>query len=233
MKHEKARRQVLGMSDDPAFLLSGNADGYSNERSNANGAPVRPGMRRRVTGSASDAPSRPLEGLSSTSGSSAGGAPAGGRNILSPLNPRSRGSGGLLGFAQQNTSNGPSRSRSPPVSGTRLPPRRSLGPASKQWPTAHLTSCSCFFTHCITTISMYTYGLLCWRLLHWFATLWNYNHAKDCTSVNLTSCVVFYRCHGKSNHNTSERNSLPLRTFGATCVRKLPSFLVLAKVMNH
>ncbi len=52
MKHEKARRQVLGMAEDfsHSLLLGGNSGSGSGEKTNANGASVRPGMRRRVTG---------------------------------------------------------------------------------------------------------------------------------------------------------------------------------------
>lgn len=131
LKHEKARRQVMGMAEDSnhGLMSGGNSSSGPGEKSNANGAPSRPGMRRRVTGGTGDA--RALEAIQNNTPSASSNAPTN-RSVLSPLNPRARGTG-LLAFSQGNT-NGPNRSRSPT-----LPPpnrasaqRRTLGLGTKQ-----------------------------------------------------------------------------------------------------
>jgi len=130
IKHEKARRQVLGMAEDfgHALLLGGTSGAGSGEKSIANGAPTRPGMRRRVTGGTGDA--RAIEALQNNAAAAPSGMPV--RSVLSPLNPRSRGTG-LLAFSQGNT-NAPNRSKSPTFQASNRPSaqRRALGLGTKQ-----------------------------------------------------------------------------------------------------
>lgn len=90
-KHEKSRRQAAGDTGDFILPLPGFASDTASSiaASGANGNPVRPGMRRRVTGGASAEASlaRPPS------------------RALSPLNPRARGSSSLGQASQQsNTS---------------------------------------------------------------------------------------------------------------------------------
>lgn len=132
IKHEKARRQVLGMAEDfsHSLLLGGNSGSGPGEKSNTNGAPGRPGMRRRVTGGTGDM--RALEAMQNNAPAAPSGAPPN-RSVLSPLNPRARGAG-LLTFSQGNA-NAPNRSKSPtPQTASRGPTtqRRALGLGNKQ-----------------------------------------------------------------------------------------------------
>ncbi len=132
MKHEKARRQVLGMAEDfsHSLLLGGNSGSGSGEKTNANGASVRPGMRRRVTGGTADV--RALEGLQNNATTAPSGAPSN-RSVLSPLNPRARGAG-MLTFSQ-GSANAPNRSRSPTLPASNrgaTAQRRALGLGNKQ-----------------------------------------------------------------------------------------------------
>ncbi|KAF5393194.1 hypothetical protein D9757_001237 [Collybiopsis confluens] len=99
-KHEKARRQALGAdmtssSSFPEFDRQSDQSGGGGEQRLGRSTVLngRPGMRRRVTGDLS------LNSTSGVNGAAAAMSPPGGSNIpkasvLSPLNPRARGSSG-------------------------------------------------------------------------------------------------------------------------------------------
>ena len=120
LRHEKARRQALGMDGfmGDGFLserLGGQGavgSSHSGEKSYLNGTPgsaARPSMRRRVTGEL-HAP--------------AASTPTGRAGALSPLNPRARGTG-LFGSGSAGAPSGIARPRSPSMMAAKQ--RRTLG----------------------------------------------------------------------------------------------------------